>query len=151
MSDLNELRERYWRSVEAFIQGDLEPQTTLWSRRDDVTLANPFGPPVKGWDRVREAMDSAASVLREGEGLTFEAISLYETVDLAYEVGVQRCRIKVGDADETVPLALRVTTIFRREDEGWKIVHRHADPVTDQRPPQSSVQSSAAPRGDGAS
>jgi len=82
MSDLNELRERYWRSVEAFIQGDLEPQTTLWSRRDDVTLANPFGPPVKGWDRVREATDSAASVLREGEGLTFEAISLYETVDL---------------------------------------------------------------------
>ncbi len=80
--------------------------------------------------------------------MTFEAISLHETLDLAYEVGIQRCRIKVGDADEAVPLTLRVTTIFRREDEGWKIVHRHADPLTDQRPPQALVPPTAVPRGD---
>lgn len=65
MSDLNELRDRYWRSVEAFIQGDPEPEKLLWSRRDDVTLTNPFRPPAKGWDRVRERMDSAASLLRD--------------------------------------------------------------------------------------
>lgn len=146
MSDLNELRDRYWRSVEAFIQGDPEPEKLLWSRRDDVTLTNPFRPPAKGWDRVRERMDSAAALLHEGEGLTFEAIALHETVDLAYEVGVQRCRIRVGDADEPVPLTLRVTTIFRREDEGWKIVHRQADPLTDQPPLQSPEQSGAPPR-----
>jgi ketosteroid isomerase-like protein len=142
MSDLDELRNRYHRSVEALIQGDPEPQRMLWSRRDDVTLANPYGPPAKGWERVCEVAAGAASLLREGEGLTFDRVSGYETADLAYEVGIQRFRAKVGGAADLTPVALRVTTIFRREDDGWKIVHRHADTITEERPPQPVLPSS---------
>jgi ketosteroid isomerase-like protein len=147
MSGLDELRDRYHRSVEALIKGDPEPQRMLWSRRDDVTLANPYGPPAKGWDRVCQVAASAAALLREGEGLTFDRISSYETADLAYDVGIQRFRAKLGGADDLVPVALRVTTIFRREDENWKIVHRHADTITEERPPESVVQSRGAPGG----
>ena len=32
---------------------------------------------------------------------------------------------------QAAPYVLRSTTIFRREDGDWRIVHRHADPVTD--------------------
>jgi hypothetical protein len=39
----NRLREMYRASVEAFIQGDPAATKLLWSRRDDVTLANPLG------------------------------------------------------------------------------------------------------------
>jgi ketosteroid isomerase-like protein len=46
--------------------------------------------------------------------------------------------MKLGDADDMVPVTLRVTSIFRREDEGWKLVHRHADPLTER-----SIQSFA--------
>jgi ketosteroid isomerase-like protein len=130
MSDLHDLREQYRRSLEAFTKGDPEPQKLLWSRRDDVTLANPLGPPVKGYDRVCEAADIAAAQVRDGEGLTLETVSFVETPDLAYEVDIQRQRMKLGDADDMVSVALRVTSIFRREDDGWKIVHRHADPLT---------------------
>ncbi|MCA1678607.1 MAG: nuclear transport factor 2 family protein, partial [Actinobacteria bacterium] len=97
------------------------------------------------------AMDSAAAAIREGEGLTFEVISSYETTDLAYEVGIQSARMKLGDAPDMVAVALRVTTIFRREDDGWRLVHRHADPITEQRPPESLVQSSGGPRREAAS
>ena len=142
MSDLNELRDRYHRSVEALIQGDPEPQRVLWSRRDDVTLANPYGPPVKGWERVCQVAASAALLLRDGEGLTFDRISGYETADLAYEVGIQRFRAKLSGAHDMAPVALRVTTIFRREEDGWKIVHRHADTITEQRTPEPVVPSS---------
>jgi ketosteroid isomerase-like protein len=58
--------------------------------------------------------------------------------------------MKLGDSPDMVPVALRVTTVFRREDDGWKLVHRHADPITERRPPESLVQSSRGPRRDAA-
>jgi hypothetical protein len=43
-------------------------------------------------------------------------------LDKAYNVGIQHSRLKLGGADELSPVSLRVTTIFRREDDGWRIV-----------------------------
>ena len=145
MSDLDEFKERYRRSLEAVIQGDPEPQKSLWSRWEDVTLANPLGPPAKGADEVFEATDLAAAALREGEDLTYEVISSYETADLAYELALQGGRMKLGGSPDMVPVMLRVTSIFRREDDGWKVVHRHADPITQGRPPKSMAQSTSGP------
>ena len=139
-SDLNKLRDQYHQSVAAFIQGDPDVQKQLWSRRDDVTLANPLGPPAKGFDAVCQAADSAALQVSEGEGYTFDTITWVETADLAYEVGIEHSRAKLGGAAEKVPISLRVTTVFRREDDGWKIVHRHADPITTPRSAQSVAQ-----------
>jgi len=139
-SDLNRLRDQYHQSVAAFIQGDPDVQKQLWSRRDDVTLANPLGPPAKGFDAVCQAADSAALQVSEGEGYTFDTITWVETADLAYEVGIEHSRAKLGGAAEKVPISLRVTTVFRREDDGWKIVHRHADPITTPRSARSVAQ-----------
>jgi ketosteroid isomerase-like protein len=140
-SDLNQFKALYHESVAAFIRGHPEAQKPLWSSRDDVTLANPLGPPAKGPERVWEVVDRASAQISDGEGYTFDSIAAVETSDLAYEVGIERNSARLGDATEKVPIALRVTTIFRREDGEWKIVHRHADPITDQRPVESIVHS----------
>jgi ketosteroid isomerase-like protein len=143
MSDLDEVRERYRSSLESFIRGDPEPQKRLWSRRDDVTLANPLGPLAKGFDRVCETIDIAAAQVRDGQGLTLETIAQVETPDLAYEVDIQRGRMKLGGNEQMTPVALRVTSVFRREDDGWKLVHRHADPLMD-RPIEALGRSRAS-------
>ena len=114
---------------------------SLWSTRDDVSLANPLGPPVRGRDAVREAAARGAAQLRDGEAFSLECISSYATTDLAHEVNIEQSRVKVGEAEEVAPTALRTTTIFRREDDGWRIVHRHADPITKPQPVESIVES----------
>ena len=135
--DLQELLERYQQALHAVVRGDTEPQKMLWSRRDDVTLANPILAPARGWADVEVALDRAVSQLREGEPVQFERISEYATQDLGYVLWIERTRLKMGGADEMRPISLRVTTIFRREDGDWRIIHRHADPITTPRPVES--------------
>ena len=139
-SDLAQVIEEYHRALEAFVKGDPEPNKKLFSRGDEVTLANPLGPPARGWNQVEATLDRAASLLREGEPISFERISEYATADLAYILEIERTRAKAAGADEMSPISLRVTTIFRREDDGWRIVHRHADPITSPRPIESALE-----------
>lgn len=139
MTDLEQLKAQYRRALEAFIKADAEPMKALWSRSDDVTLANPLGPPVKGFERVGEAMVAAAATIREGEDPTYDVISSNEGSDLGYEVALQGGMLRLGESPAMVPVTLRVTTIFRREDEGWRVVHRHADTTTQPRAAESLV------------
>ena len=139
-SDLGQFIEQYHRALDAFVQGDPEPVKQLFSSRDDVSLANPLGPAVRGWSQVSEAIGRAASQVREGEPVLFEIISEYATEDLAYNLELEKARVKTVDTDEFGDISLRVTTIYRREGGEWKIVHRHADPITAPRPIESVLQ-----------
>ena len=135
--DFEAVVEAYHQSADVFVSGDPEPFAGLWSRGDDITLANPFGPPVRGWDAVRGAMVKAAANYRDGGATGFERISDYATADLAYMLEIERFRSKVGGAKELSPIVLRVTTVFRREFGEWRLVHRHADPTTTAQQPEA--------------
>lgn len=140
MDSLDAVVEESHRALDAFFKGDASSVKPLLSHRDDVTLANPFGPPRRGWAEVEETMELAAANYRDGGVVGFEQVSKYVTPDLAYIVEIEHCQAKVGGSDEVTTVSLRCTTIFRREDDGWKIVHRHADPITAARPAESVVQ-----------
>jgi len=124
----------------AFITGDPEPAERMFSRSDDVSLGNPFGPFVRGWSQSKAVMERAAGYWREGEVVGFERIATYGTDDLVCFAEVERYRAKIGGNSEPAVVALRVTTVVRREDDGWKIVCRHADPIMSARPAESVLQ-----------
>jgi ketosteroid isomerase-like protein len=132
--------EEYHRAGHEITNGNPEVYKALDSRRDDVTLANPFGPPVRGWSKVSATLDRAAENYRDGEVVGFENVSTVVTADLAYTVELESYRARVGGAEEIAPVSVRVTSVFRREDGVWKVLHRHADPITAPRPPKSVVQ-----------
>jgi ketosteroid isomerase-like protein len=112
----------------------------MFSHRDDVSLANPFGPPARGWDEVAATMNRAASNLREGGMVAFEEVAKYVTPELAYTVWLEQQKAKLGGRGDVTPFTLRVTMIYRPEEGTWKVVHRHADPITSPRSPESVIQ-----------
>jgi len=138
--DLARFIEQVHQALQAFRHGDPAPIKGLWSHSEDVTLANPFGPPGRGWSQVEPTLERTASQLREGEAHTFERIAHFATTDLAYTVQIERYRVKAGDAVALGSVSLRATTIFRWEADGWRIVHRHADSITSPRPAQSVIE-----------
>jgi ketosteroid isomerase-like protein len=85
-------------------------------------------------------MQRGAAQFRDGENVGFEIIERYVAPDLAYVVRVERAKTKVGGGEDVAPIALRVTMIFRPEEGSWKVVHRHADPITTRRPAESVIQ-----------
>jgi len=138
--ELDAVIEESHRAWDAFVKGNADPAKSLFSRRDDVTLANPFGPPQCGFTDVAETMERAAGNYRDGRVVGFELVSKYVTTELAYMVEVERFEAKVGGGEEVTPVSLRCTTILRREEDSWRIVHRHADPITAARPAASVVE-----------
>jgi ketosteroid isomerase-like protein len=140
VDDLDEVVEQVQLALGEFVKGNPEPEKQIFSHQEDVTLTNPFGPPVRGWKQVDETLDRAASHLSDGEITGFENVAKYVTPELAYVVWVERAKAKVGGREDVAPIDLRVTTIFRPEEGTWKIVHRHADLITTARPAESVLQ-----------
>jgi ketosteroid isomerase-like protein len=140
VDDVDELIEQWQLAAGEFVKGNPEPVKKLWSRREDATLANPYGPPVRGWDKVAKSIEHAASLRRDGEFVGSEIVAKYVTPELAYVVQLERAKAKVGAREDIAPIATRATMIFRPEDGTWKMVHRHADPITTAQPTESVIQ-----------
>lgn len=126
----DEFIDRYHRAADAFSRGDPGPVKDLYSGSDDVTLANPFGPARRGSHAVMDALDYASCRMRDGQVTEFDEVARYTSDDLATILEIEHWRARIGDRSSSEPFQLRVTTTFRRENGEWRIVHRHADPIS---------------------
>lgn len=120
------LRERE-RVSTAFVNGDAAALEAISTHDSPATIFGPKGDVVQGANEVIEANGKAASAFDAGSSDGFEILHQHSSGDLGYRVGLQRSQVRVKGQDEPVPFELRVTEIFRREEGGWKLVHRHAD------------------------
>jgi ketosteroid isomerase-like protein len=139
-AEIEGLLDKYKLATVEFVRGNPEPYKALFSHAEDVTLANPFFPVVRGWEEVSLTLERTASRLRDGEFLDSEIVSKYVTEELAYVVQLAHERAKVGGSDEVTPIDLRNTMILRPEGGLWKIVHLHGDPITTPRPAESVIR-----------
>jgi ketosteroid isomerase-like protein len=94
---------------------------------------------VRGWEKVAKSIEHAASLRSDGEFVEWQIVAKYVTAELTYVVQAERAEAKIGAREEITPFAVRATMIFRPEEDGWRIVHRHADPITTPRPAESVI------------
>jgi ketosteroid isomerase-like protein len=119
-------------ALDAMLKGDCAGYVALLSDRDDVTWGNPFGPFARGRENVEATLAAAAARMQGGRATKFDHIATYLAENLAVVVQVEHAE-RAGEAGGASPAALRVTSVYRLEGNAWKLVHRHADPITTPR------------------
>jgi ketosteroid isomerase-like protein len=113
----------------AYIQGNAVPLATMTTRSDPASFMPPSGAVVTGAEAVAKAHAEGAKQFRPGSRGRFEIVQSGSQGDLGFWTGLQRADMSIVGRDELVPMVLRTTEIFRRENGAWKLVHRHADVV----------------------
>ena len=118
---------RYTDAETALHNGDATPRKALWSRTDPVTL---YGAVMagSGWNEIEPIFDHLQSLFSNCSSCEHEVVAAGASGDLAYIVALEHTTASVGGSP-ALPYTLRATTVFRREHQEWRIVHRHADPV----------------------
>src|SRR4051794_19940386 len=127
--------------INRFINGD----PTLWKQNashcEDATIMGAWGAYEKGWSEVDPRYDWAARRFREsGAKVQIEYLSSGVSGNLAYSVTIERSEAPLLDQDNPAKMSFRVTHIFRKEDDTWKLLHRHADSITAKTAPATVLQ-----------
>ena len=100
---------------------------------DDVTLFGAWGPIEKGHKAVADTWRWVGSRFTSADAVDVERTVVASSGDLAYTVGLERGSVSVQGGPPR-DVVIRVTQIYRRIDDEWKLMHRHADfPPPDQR------------------
>ena len=122
--DARTASDQFYAALKRMVNGDASSMAEIWSQSATVTTMHPIGGREVGWEEVRGAWEQVADVFTAGTvGLNDQ---LLETAgDMAYEVGIERGLATLGGRD--IRIEHRVTNVYRREADGWKIVHHHTD------------------------
>jgi ketosteroid isomerase-like protein len=115
-------------ATSAYIRGDMNTYLTHISHAEDYTLLPPTGgEPVHGFDGSDEANEARARMFRGGDA-ELEVFAKYSSGDMVVLVVIERQHGEVAGLPDQ-DWSLRVTLVFRRDESGWWLVHRHADPL----------------------
>ena len=125
-TDLDAVIEKTHEAVTRTLSGQADVYRGVLSVQDDVTFGNSFGVFVSGQDEVSDKLAETGARYRNVEILGFQPVARYVADDLACLVEVELYRARV-DGTEFAVIGQRVTNVFRLEDGGWRLVHRHAD------------------------
>jgi len=118
---------QYRKAETALHNGDAGPRKAMWTRTDPVTLLG-AALSATGWGDIEPVFDQLQARFSNCTSCEHELIAAGASGDLAYIVAFEHTTASVNGSP-SLPYTLRATTVFRREDGAWKVVHRQADPV----------------------
>ena len=128
-------------ALRKILNGDPSGYVALFADREDITLGNPFGPFGKGPAEVRARLANAATKYRDGSVRSVERVAVYGGNGTFVLVEIENGRARLGDSPEFADFSARVTSVYQPVSSQWRLVHRHADPITTPRGAESMLPS----------
>lgn len=125
MTDFREFMKRREAAASAYCRGEGGDVDAISTDTAPATFFGPDGKAVSGPRSVKDAYAAGARQFGKDGKSNFEVVHSAEGGDIAYWSGVQRATVEMKG--KSMPMDLRVTELFRRENGEWKLVHRHAD------------------------
>lgn len=126
-------------ALRKILNGDPSGYAALFADRDDITLGNPFGPFGKGRAEVLKTLANAAAKYKDGSVIRVDRVAVYGGGDFYAIVEIEHDSAKLGTSTERSEFHARVTSIYTKIGARWRLVHRHADPITTYRPAESML------------
>jgi ketosteroid isomerase-like protein len=131
LHDFAQFMKRREDASQAYVQGDPKPLSQIVARVWPATFFAPIGGYTRGAKEVASKYEQDAEMFEKGSSFTFEILQMEASDDVAYWVGFMRGKARMRGKAEAIPMNLRVTEVFHRENDEWKMVHRHADPLAE--------------------
>lgn len=111
----------------AYVNGDAGPLEKIAVADSPASFFHPMGPVVEGAVEVLARYVGDAAAFDNGGESDIEIIHMGHDGKFGYWVGYQNARARLKGVPDPIPMRLRVTEIFRRTNQQWQLVHRHAD------------------------
>ena len=127
LQDFKTFMQQREAAASAYVNGDATPLGRLVAHHSPATFFPPRGGYTEGAKEVDGRYVQDVTSFASGGSSTFEILHMDASNGIAYWVGFQRATAYLQGQSGPVPFNLRVTEIFRREDNDWKLIHRHAD------------------------
>jgi ketosteroid isomerase-like protein len=112
--------------AQAYVNGNAELLAQICSSDMPATFFSSAGDYELGADQVATRYRTDAKNFLAGN-TSLEILQIGAFGELAFWTGFQRASVQLKGKEQATPMSLRVTEVFSRDVEGWKLVHRHAD------------------------
>ena len=127
LQDFERFMKRRENAARAYVNGDAGLVDRISTHTSPATFFHPNGDCEQGAEQVSSRYERDAGYFESGGESSFEILQMAASDGIAYWVGFQHATARLKGQAEAVPMSLRITEVFRREDGKWELVHRHAD------------------------
>lgn len=115
----------------AYVKGDSGAVADLSAQSGAATFFDPGGNIVEGAESVLKAYDEGAKTFGRESVTELEIHDYGSSGDMGFWAGIQRATLAIKGRVEPVAMTLRISEVFLRKDDAWRMVHRHASIAKD--------------------
>jgi ketosteroid isomerase-like protein len=116
-------------AADAYVRGDMDEYLRLVPHDQAFTLFPPYGGPASRHEHRDDDIRTSTGFIQGGTA-HLEHVETHMWGDTLIVAMIERQHGRV-DGRPDQGLSLRVTHVYRFEEDTWRLVHRHADPLVD--------------------